>query len=115
MRKTVSGVDLTLHADGSVWIYLNTKNKASFMVDKDGEVCYDDPFGNYMTSFPKNIRINFEHFVLRNYGDEIRKSDGTRMVMLPKIEIQELANKTFFADGQFRAIDFLTYILTEEK
>lgn len=113
MEKRVSGVDLTLHADGSVWIYRNTKNEASFMVDKDGDVCYNDPFGNYMTSSSKNIRINFQHFVLRNYGEEIRKSDGTRMVMLLKIEIQELANKTFFADGQFRAIDFLTYTITE--
>jgi len=68
-----------------------------------------------MTSSPKNIRINFEHFVLKNYGDEIRKPDGTRMVMLRRIEIQELANKTFFADGQFHAIDFLTFIITEEK
>lgn len=72
MRKTVSGVDLTLHADGSVWMYRNTKNKASFMVSKDHEVSYDDPFGNYMTSSSQNIRINFEHFVLKNYGDEIR-------------------------------------------
>jgi hypothetical protein len=115
MEKTISGVNLTLHADGSIWIYRNTKNTASFMVDKDGEVCYNDSFGNYMTSSSKNIRINFEHFVLKNYGDEIRKSDGTRMIMLPKIQIQELANKTFFADGQFPSIDFLTYSLTEEK
>lgn len=115
MRKKVNGVDLTLHADGSVWIYRNTKNKASFMVSKDHEVFYDDPFGNYITSSPRNIRINFEHFVLNNYGDEIRRSNGTRMIMLPKKEIQEIANKTFYADGQFHAIDFLTFIITEEN
>lgn len=115
MRKTVSGIDLTFHSDGSVWIYSNTQNKASFMISKDGEVFYEDPFGNVMTSSPRQIRINFEHFVLNNYGDEIRKTDGTRIVMLPKIEIRELANKTFYASGQFHAIDFLTYILTEEK
>jgi hypothetical protein len=113
--KNVNGVDLTLHADGSVWIYRNTKNKACFMVSKDGDVFYDDPFGNYMTSSPRQIRVNFEHFVLNNNGDEIRKSDGTRMIMMPKKEIQEIANKTFYEDGQFHAIDFLTYTITEEK
>jgi len=45
MRKTVSGVDLTLRSDGSVWMYCNTKNKASFMVGQDGDVYYEDPFG----------------------------------------------------------------------
>ncbi|MFZ0596616.1 MAG: hypothetical protein WAM46_06515 [Flavobacterium sp.] len=115
MIKTVSGVDLIHQADGSIWIYRNTKNNASFMVSKDGEVSYDDTLENYMTSSPQHIRINFEPFVLKNYGDEIRKSDGTRMIMLPKKEIQEIANKTFYADGQFHAIDFLTYTITEEK
>jgi hypothetical protein len=115
MIKTVGGIDLTLKPDGSVWIYRNTKNKASFMVNDNGEVSYDDPFGNYMTSSPQQIRINFEHFVLKNYGDEIRRSDGTRMLMMPKKDIQEIANKTFYADDQFHVIDFLTFIITEEK
>ncbi|MEN2401930.1 hypothetical protein GKZ90_0019230 [Flavobacterium sp. MC2016-06] len=37
MRKTVSGVDLTLNSDGSVWIYRNTKNKASVMISRDND------------------------------------------------------------------------------
>lgn len=115
MRKKVSGIDLTLNSDGNVWIYRNTHNQASFTVSKDGEVFYDDPFGNYMTSAPRQIRINFEHFALNNYGDEIRRSDGTRIIMMPKKEIQEIANKTFYADEQFHAVDFLTFIITEEK
>ncbi|MBF4518201.1 hypothetical protein IRZ71_17695 [Flavobacterium sp. ANB] len=115
MRKTVSGIDLTLNPDGSAWMYRNTINKATFRVTGDGDIFYDDPFGNYMTSSPRQIRINFEHFVLRNYGDEIRRSDGVRMIMLPKKEIQEIANKTFYADDQFHAIDFVTFIITEEK
>ncbi|MEN2401929.1 hypothetical protein GKZ90_0019225 [Flavobacterium sp. MC2016-06] len=68
-----------------------------------------------MTSSPRSISINLQHFVLQNYGDEIKKSDGTRMIMLPKEEIQEIANKTFYAEGQFHAIDFLTFEITEEK
>nr|WP_294780834.1 hypothetical protein [uncultured Flavobacterium sp.] len=113
--RTVSGIDLTYHTDGSIWIYRNTKNNASFMVSKDGAVSYNDPFGNYMTSSPQQIRINFEHFALKNYGEEIRRSDGTRLIMLLKEEIQEIANKTFYAQDQFHAIDFLTFIITEEK
>lgn len=35
--------------------------------------------------------------------------------MLPKKEIQEIANKTFYAEEQFCAIDFVTLIITEEK
>lgn len=113
--KKVSGVDLTLHADGSVWIYRNTINNASFMVDKDGDVNYSDPFGNCMTNSACHIRINFEAFRLEKMGDEIRKSDGSRIIMMPKEQIQEIANKTFYADGQFHAIDFLTYTITEEN
>lgn len=71
MRKTVSGVDLIFHANGSVWIYQNTKNTASSMVSRDEYVSYQDPVSNYMTSSPQKISINFEHFVLRNYGDEL--------------------------------------------
>ncbi|PBI82726.1 hypothetical protein BSF41_47340 [Flavobacterium sp. ACN2] len=47
--------------------------------------------------------------------DEIRKSDGSLIIMMPKEQIEEIANKTFYADGQFHAIDFLTYTITEEK
>lgn len=85
------------------------------MISNDGDISYTDSFGNYMTSSPRQIRINFEHFVLKQYGDEIRRSDGMRMVMLPKMEIQEIANKTFYEEGQFHAIDFLTFIIIEEK
>ena len=115
MRKRVSGIDLTLHSDGNVWKYKNTVNNASFVINKDKEVFYDDPFGNYMTSSPRRISINFKLFILQNYGDKIEKSDGTRMIMLTKKEIQEIANKTFYTEGQFHAIDFLTFSIKEEK
>ena len=115
MVRTISEVDVISHANGDVWMYQNRKNKAHFTVSEDGNVFYQDSLGNYMASSPRRIRINFELFELQNYGDEIRKPDGTRMIMLPKAEIQDIANKTFYADGQFHAIDFLTYVITEEK
>ena len=113
--RIVNGIDLIAKTDGSIWMYRNTKNNASVTVSNDKEITYNDPFGNYMTSSPNRININFELFILQNYGDEIKKSDGTRMIMLPKKEIQEIINKTFYADGQFHAIDFSTFIITEEK
>lgn len=115
MRKTVSGVDLVLNANGGVWIYQNTKNKASFIVSKDEDFFYEDPFGNYMSSSPRNIRINLEYFALKSYGDEIRRPDGTAMIMLCKEEIQEIANKTFYEEDQFHPVDFVTFTITEEK
>lgn len=115
MKREINEIDLIRKGDGTIWIYKNRKNSASFTVSNDGNIFYDDPFGNYMTSSPRSIRINYQHFTLRDNGDEIKKSDGTRMIMMPKHEIQEIANKTFYADGQFHAIDFLTYTITEEN
>lgn len=95
-------------------LYHNSLNSANFSTNNNG-CSYTDPFGNVMTSYPCQIRINFEPFRLEKMGDEIKKSDGTRIIMLPKEQIQEIANKTFYADGQFHAIDFLTFTITEEK
>ncbi|PAM93666.1 hypothetical protein B4N84_15400 [Flavobacterium sp. IR1] len=115
MRKSVGEVDLTCRTDGSVWIYDNRKNNASFMVNDSDDVCYNDSVGNYMTSSPRYISINFEHFQLKNYGDAIRKSDGTRMIMMRKEDIQDIANKTFYDEGQVHVIDFLTFSVNEPK
>ncbi|UWY29898.1 hypothetical protein N4T20_08115 [Flavobacterium sp. TR2] len=110
--KTISGITIMGNSDN--YSFHNSKNMAHFTIN-DGNVSYNDPFGNYMTSSPHNIRINFEPFKLEKIGDRIRKPDGTMMVMLPKEEIQEIASKTFYEEGQFHAIDFLTFIITEEK
>ena len=94
--------------------YHNSKNNSHFTVNND-KVSYRDSFGNYITSSPSHIRINFEHFKLEKMGDEIRTSDGTVMIMMPKEQIQEIANKTFYAEEQFPPIDFLTFEIIEEK
>jgi|GEM_PF-1134085 len=115
MKNKINGIDLVRKSDGSIWIYRNTRNNASITVSNHGDIGYSDSVGNYMTSCPRNIRVNFKHFTLRNYGYEIRSPDGTRMIMLPKAEIQEIANNTFYEDGQFHAVDFLTFKITEEN
>lgn len=111
--KTISGV--TIMGDSiENYSFHNSKNSAYFLIRKDC-VNYNDPFGNYMTNSSCHIRINFEAFRLEKMGDEIRKSDGSRVIMMSKEQIQEIANKTFYVEGQFHAIDFLTYTITEEK
>lgn len=95
--------------------YFNNLNSARFSVHDDNRVFYHDPFGNYMTNSSRRISINFELFKLEKIGDKIEKSDGTIMIMMPKDEIQEIANKTFYKEGQFHAIDFTTFIITEKE
>jgi len=111
--RTISDIIIAGHNTRHC-LYFNTKNKARFSINKSG-LNYTDPFGNYMTSVPTNIMINFKSFKLNTIGDEIKKTDGTSLIMMPKEQIQEIANKTFYAEGQFHAIDFLTYTITEEK
>lgn len=111
--RTISDVIIMGH-NSPHCLYFNTKNKARFSINKSG-FDYTDPFGNYMTSAATNIMINFKSFELNKMGDEIKKTDGTSLIMMPKEQIQEIANKTFYEEGQFHAIDFLTFTITEEK
>lgn len=110
--RTISGITI-MGTDGN-FNYHNSKNNSHFNVNNQ-EVSYRDSFGNYMTSSPSHIRINFEHFELKEMGDEIRISDGTVMIMMPRKQIQEIANKTFYAEEQFHAINFLTFEIIEEN
>ena len=110
--KTISGITIMGTVDN--FSYDNSKNSSHFSVNNH-EVSYRDSFGNYMTSSPCHIRINFEHFKLKEMGDEIRISDGRVMIMMPRKQIQEIANKTFYAEEQFHAINFLTFEIIEEN
>lgn len=110
--RIISGITIMGTVDN--FSYDNSKNSSHFSVNNQ-EVSYRDSFGNYMTSSPCHIRINFEYFKLEKMGDEIQMSDGTVMIMMPKEQIQEIANKTFYAEEQFHAIDFLTFEIIEEN
>ncbi|MBS7230937.1 hypothetical protein KHA90_07860 [Flavobacterium psychroterrae] len=68
-----------------------------------------------MISYPRTIQINSKVFQLEKMGDEIKLSNGTRYIMMPIEQVQEIANKTFYDKGQFRTVDFLTLIITEEN
>lgn len=53
-------------------------------------------------------------YSLKKVSDEIRRKDGSIIILLTTKEIQEIANKTFYGDEQFCHIDFLTLTITEE-
>ncbi|MFB9078765.1 hypothetical protein ACFFLS_11330 [Flavobacterium procerum] len=111
--RTINGITI-MGNDGENCSYHNSRNGAHFSRNNKG-VSYTDSVGNYMSSTPRFISINFQSFELEKYGDEIRKSDGTRMIIMPKEQIQEIANSTFYNEGQFHVVDFLTFSITEEN
>ncbi|MEP6806467.1 MAG: hypothetical protein ABI892_18205 [Flavobacterium sp.] len=111
--RTISGITIFGNSNDN-YSFHNSKNSAYFSIAKDS-ITYSDPFGNSMSSSPCHIRINSEFFRLEKMGDKFRRHNGSMVIMMPKEQIQEIANKTFYYEGQFRAVDFLTFIITEEK
>jgi hypothetical protein len=93
-------------------MFINSLNDAHFNLTNLG-VSYTDPFDNFMISSPHNLFVDDRYYLFENVGDHITKLDGTMVILLTKQEIQEIANKTFYAEGQFHTIDFLNFIITE--
>lgn len=98
----------------SCCMFINSLNRAHFNLTELG-VSYTDPFGNFMISFPYTLFINDRYYLFKNVGDYVTKFAGTITILLTKEEIQQIANKTFYEEGQFNAIDFLTFTVTEGK
>ncbi|MCV9929064.1 hypothetical protein OIU83_15470 [Flavobacterium sp. LS1R49] len=110
--KTIHGITI-IGLPEKPHMFCNHENRAVYIINGN-DVTYKDPFGNFMSNMPRYIQINGKSFELNTIGEEIRLQDGTTMVLLPKEEIRHLANKTFYDDGQFKVIDFLTNTITEE-
>ncbi|MDR7371017.1 hypothetical protein [Flavobacterium aquidurense] len=111
-RKMIG--DLLIINQGNFIVeFINLKNNAAFCFMQNG-VQYYDPFDNSMISYPSALVMDRKVYSLKKMGDEVKIKSGTA-ILLPIREIQEIANKTFYEDGQFHAIDFLTFTITEEK
>lgn len=93
--------------------FLNKRNDAYFGLYGDG-VHYTDPFGNTMLNHRTAIVVDGKSYSLKKGCDEIRRKDGSIIILLATKEIQEIANKTFYEDEQFRPVDFLTFTITKE-
>lgn len=110
--RTISGITI-MEKEDKPYMFCNHKNQAVYIINGDG-VTYKDPFGNCMSNTSSHVRINGKSFELNHYGEEIRSKSGTTIMLLTKEDIQDLANKTFYADEQFKVIDFLTNTITSE-
>lgn len=111
-RKTYGDI-LMINQVGYLIEFINLKNNASFCIVKCG-VQYYDPFGNTMASYPTAISVNKKIYSLKNYRDEVAIPTGIAVLLYDK-EIKEIANKTFYQEGQFRSIDFVNLTITTEK
>ena len=111
-RKTYGDI-LMINQGGYLIEFINLKNNASFCIVMSG-VQYYDPFGNSLVSYPTAVSANKKIYSLKNYRDEVAIPTGIA-VLLYDMEIKEIANKTFYQEGQFRSIDFVNLTITEEK
>ncbi|MDQ6471651.1 hypothetical protein RB619_13425 [Flavobacterium sp. LHD-80] len=93
--------------------FFNKKNDAYFGLYGDG-IQYTDPFGNTMLNHRTAISVDGKSYSLKKVCDEIRRKDGSIIILLTTKEIQEIANKTFYEEEQVRPVDFLTFTIIEE-
>ncbi|TRX34213.1 hypothetical protein FNW52_14365 [Flavobacterium sp. ZT3R18] len=113
MIKTVE--ETTIIINNNTLMLTNGKNRARFRYDsKDGSVSFSDSNGNMVQNYGSTISINFEVFKLTHLGQTINRNDGTMIACLRDKDIQELAEKTFFDEGQLRVYDFMNLKFTIE-
>jgi hypothetical protein len=106
MIKTID--DITFMGSQASFTLRNDKNNAfiSYNVEK-GNIQFRDSVGNTMQNFGSTISINFKVFKLATVGETIRSSDGTIIAYLSSNDVQELAHKTFYEEGQTHVFDFV--------
>ena len=110
--KIIGDIIITQEKDNII-NFLNKKNNAYFSLYGDG-IQYTDPFGNTILNHRAAILLDGKSYSLKKVCDEIRRKDGFIIILLTIKEIQEIANKTFYEDEQFRAVNFLTFTITEK-
>jgi hypothetical protein len=113
MIKTVEGITIIINNDSLM--LTNNKNRAHFCYDsKDGSVRFDDSNGNIVQNHYSTISINSEVFKLTHEGQTINMKDGSMIAYLCDKDVQELAEKTFYKDGQMCIYDFMNLKFTIE-
>jgi hypothetical protein len=74
---------------------------------KKGSIIFHDSAGNIIQNCPSTIRINFEVFHLTTVGQIINRNNGNMIAYLSTSDVQELAENTFYEQGQTRVYDFI--------
>ncbi|MBS7230198.1 hypothetical protein KHA90_04100 [Flavobacterium psychroterrae] len=106
MIKTVEEITIVMNND--LLILTNRKNKSYFRYNlKDKQLIFRDSNDNIIQNYSARISINFEVFYLTYEGQTINMSDGSMIAYLSYKDIQELAEKTFYEEGQKRVYDFV--------
>lgn len=96
-------------------ILTNGKNRARFHYDsRDGSASFNDSNENRVQNYGSTISINFEVFELTHEGQVINLNDGSMIAYLSDKDVQELAAKTFYEEGQMRIYDFMNLKFTIE-
>lgn len=102
--------------DNDVTLMLhNKKNGALYTCNKEqNRISFSDSNGNKIFNYSVTISVNFEVFDFTQMGETINFKDGRIMAYLSTMDVQELAQKTFYDEGQIRVYNFLNHTFTVE-
>jgi hypothetical protein len=93
----------------------NKKNGGLYTYHKEqNRISFNDANGNKIYNYPLTISVNFKEFELVEKGEAINFKDDKIMAYLPTKDLQDLAEKTFYEEGQTRIYDFSNQIFTVE-
>ena len=95
MHKTIDEINIS---GTEVFFTLkNAKNDAQVCINSTGgKITFNDSFGNIIQNYPSITQINFETFNLNVVGQTINRDNGNIIAYLSSIDVQELAEKTFY-------------------
>jgi hypothetical protein len=111
MIKTLS--EITIIDNNVALILRNNKNGGLYTHDKEqNRISFSDSSGNKAFNYPVTISVNFKVFELTQIGETIDFKDGKIMTYLSTKDVQEVAQKTFYEDGQMHIYDFLKHSFT---
>jgi hypothetical protein len=113
MIKTID--DITFIGNQASFTLRNGKNNAFINCNAEkGNIQFRDAVGNTIQNYGSTISINFEVFKLTAVGETIGSNDGTIIAYLSTNDVQELAQKTFYEEGQTQIFDFMSLVFTVE-
>lgn len=113
MIKTTSEITI-IDSEVSLMLH-NKKNGGLYTFNKlHNRISFSDSNGNKTFNYSVTISVNFKVFELTQIGETLNFKDGTIMAFLSTKDVQELAQKTFYEEGQTRIYTFIDNTFTEE-
>ena len=113
MIKTTSEITI-INGDLSLML-LNKKNGGLYTFNKEYKrISFTDAHGNKAFNSPVTISVNLKVFELTRIGETLNFRDGKISAYLSTKDVLELAQKTFYEDGQTHIYDFINNKFTVE-